>query len=127
LVRSGRALMARSVRSASMQLRRMRPAKPPSVDEASQHPGVPAWLNARWMGAVALRLLRRPGLWLVAGRQLWDLAPRGWWRRRPYLPLPAPDYLRFRLQTMYGAADHAPDPADLVRWLAWCRSQKAHC
>ena len=26
---------------------------------------------------------------------------------------------------MYGAADHRPEPADLVRWLEWCRDHMA--
>jgi hypothetical protein len=76
---------------------------------------------------VVVLLARRPALWSVAVRQLFQLAARDWWRRAPFLPLPAPDYLRFRLQTMYGGNDHAPEPQDLVRWLAWCRSQKANC
>ena len=32
------------------------------------------------------------------------LARPGWWRRPPFLPLPAPDYLRFRMETAYGGA-----------------------
>ena len=59
----------------------------------------------------------RPWLWGVALR----LAPRGWWRRRPYLPLPDPAYVRFRSITMYGDATHAPEPDDLVTYLQWCR------
>lgn len=50
------------------------------------------------------------------------LAPPGWWRRPPFLPLPAPDYLRFRMETAYGGAgDQEPDPGDLVTYLRWCR------
>jgi len=66
-------------------------------------------------------LLRRPDLWPVAVREARRLAPDRWWRRPPFLPVPPPAYRRFRLQTMYGSADHPPDPADLVRWLEWCR------
>jgi len=51
------------------------------------------------------------------------LAAPGWWRRAPFLPLPSPDYLRFRLQTAYGGAgDRAPEPEDIVTYLRWCRS-----
>ena len=35
-------------------------------------------------------------------------------------PLPDPDYLRFRLETQYGAGGR-PDPRDLVAYLEWCR------
>lgn len=61
------------------------------------------------------------------------MAPDGWWRRAPYLPLPSPAYLRFRLVTAYGA-DGTPTAADgrdaaevtgedLVTYLSWCRSR----
>ncbi|HZQ29047.1 MAG TPA: hypothetical protein VFA94_15225 [Acidimicrobiales bacterium] len=63
----------------------------------------------------------RPWLWPVAVVQLFALAPRGWWRRRPFLPLPDPDYLAFRLQTMYGDTTHQPEPGDVVAYLEWCR------
>jgi len=55
-------------------------------------------------------------------RQVRRLTQPGWWRRPPFLPLPPPDYLRFRLETAYGGAgDRAPDPADVVTYLRWCR------
>ena len=55
-------------------------------------------------------------------RQAFALAQPGWWRRPPFLPLPAPDYLRFRLETAYGGAGDGPiDPGDLVTYLRWCR------
>lgn len=64
----------------------------------------------------------RPTLWRTAVRQLLVLAPPGWWREPPRLPLPDPAYLRFRMQTMYGDADHEPEPDDLVTYLRWCRA-----
>jgi non-ribosomal peptide synthetase component F len=66
---------------------------------------------------VILAVVIRPWLW----RSALALAPPGWWRRRPFLPLPDPDYAAFRLQTMYGDAGHAPEPADVVTYLDWCR------
>ena len=56
--------------------------------------------------------------------QLFELAPRGWWRRWPPVPSPDPDYLRFRLQTMYGDPEHEPEPEDLVTYLKWCRGYR---
>lgn len=56
--------------------------------------------------------------------QLFALAPRGWWRRRPFLPLPDNDYLAFRLQTMYGDPEHVPAPDDVVAYLKWCRTMR---
>jgi hypothetical protein len=65
-------------------------------------------------------LVRRPGLWPTALRQAGRLARPRWWRRPPFLPLPDPDYLRFRLETQYGATGRI-EPGDLVVYLEWCR------
>ena len=72
-------------------------------------------------------VLRHPDVWPVAVRQALRLAPGGWWRRAPFLPVPDPDYLRFRMVTAYGGdgrADDAGDAAaeDLVTYLRWCRA-----
>jgi hypothetical protein len=61
-------------------------------------------------------------LWGTAARQVVVLARPGWWRRWPLLPLPDQAYLRFRMVTHYGDPDHAPEPADVVSYLQWCRS-----
>ena len=74
-----------------------------------------------WTSAAAAVAVR-PQLWPTAFRQMFRLAQRGWWRRKPFLPLPDRDYLRFRLQTQYGDGSHEPDPRDLVAYLEWCRS-----
>lgn len=68
----------------------------------------------------ALAVARRPRLWPTGLRMYRRTVPAGWWRAKPFLPVPDRDYLAFRLQTEYGAAD-APDPADVVRYLEWCR------
>ena len=78
-----------------------------------------------WLGPVARAVAVRPGLWWTAVRQIWALAPNGWWRRRPWLPVPDPAYLRFRLVTQYGDAGHAPEPGDVVAYLHWCRAYRA--
>ena len=43
--------------------------------------------------------------------------------RAPFLPLPDPDYVRFRLQTAYGPHG-SPAGDDLVAYLNWCREFK---
>jgi hypothetical protein len=65
-------------------------------------------------------LAAHPTLWPTAVAQAHRLAPAGWWRRAPFLPLPDPEYVRFRLETQYGA-HHDPEPQDLVTYLRWCR------
>ncbi|MDQ6697620.1 MAG: hypothetical protein M3Z46_09220 [Actinomycetota bacterium] len=64
-------------------------------------------------------MARHPSLWATAAGQVLRLATPGWWRRRPFLPLPDPAYLAFRLETAYGD-DRRPDPADVVTYLRWC-------
>jgi hypothetical protein len=75
-----------------------------------------------WARAVAA-VIARPVLWPTAARQWMRATPRGWWRRPPFLPRPSRDYLRFRLETQYGA-DGAPAPRDLVTYLEWCRAEQ---
>jgi len=70
---------------------------------------------------VGVALAARPGLWPTAVRQARRLAPTGWWHRSPFLPLPARDYLRFRLITQYGDDERRPVPADVLNYLTWCR------
>lgn len=73
----------------------------------------------RWWIATALVVLRHPDLWATAVGTALRLADPRWWRRPPFLPLPDRDYLAFRLETQYGAAD--PDPHDVVPYLRWVR------
>ncbi|MBI2708311.1 MAG: hypothetical protein HYX34_01250 [Actinobacteria bacterium] len=80
-------------------------------------------LPAGWGRAVAA-VARRPRLWRAGLRQARRLAPTGWWRRPPYLPLPAPEWVAFRLETMYGDADHPIEPGDVVAWLRWSARQR---
>lgn len=77
-----------------------------------------------WVLRAAPAVAVRPVLWPTALRQLRIMAPAGWWRRRPYLPLPAPAYLEFRLKTAYGD-DRAPEVADVITYLHWCRAWPA--
>ena len=75
----------------------------------------PGWIRA------FLAVVARPHLWPIAARQALRIARPRWWARPPFLPVPDADYLRFRLETAYGATI-APRPADLVAYLEWCRA-----
>ncbi len=70
---------------------------------------------------IAGAVVRHPSLWPVAVRQWRRTVPAGWWRRSPFLPVPAPEYLRFRLLTQYGDTEADVSGADVVNYLAWCR------
>ena len=74
------------------------------------------------LAAVILAVAVRPGLWLTAVRQVFVLARPGWWHRLPFLPLPDPEYLAFRLQTAYGDSSAPLQPHDVVTYLHWCRA-----
>lgn len=70
---------------------------------------------------IGVAVLRRPALWATAVRQARRTAPPGWWRRRPFVPVPSGEYLRFRLLTQYGDAEARPAPADAIAYLEWCK------
>lgn len=77
--------------------------------------------------AIIGAVLVKPSLWLTAVRQVALLAPRGWWKRAPFLPVPRTDYLEFRLVTQYGGNHGEPRdeirPVDVVNYLQWCKEE----
>ncbi|MEE9414073.1 MAG: hypothetical protein V3V01_02240 [Acidimicrobiales bacterium] len=78
-------------------------------------------MRVSWFFPVGAELLRRPALWSTAVRQLFALAPNKWWRRAPFLPIPDPAYLDFRMQTAYGDSEAGPMPDDVVTYLRWVK------
>jgi hypothetical protein len=74
------------------------------------------------MVTVVTAVLVRPKLWLPALGAVRRLAAPGWWRRRPFLPLPDGRLWGFRMVTAYGRSDAAPDADDVVSYLEWCRT-----
>ncbi len=75
--------------------------------------------------SVLLSVFLRPVLWPTAISQMFRLAPTGWYRRPPFLPLPSSQYLDFRLMTQYGGESstlaQGPLPRDVIHYLRWCR------
>jgi hypothetical protein len=51
----------------------------------------------------------------------WSMRRRGWLRRPPFLPLPPPEYLRWRMYTAYGDEAAVPPAADVLRFARWRR------
>lgn len=49
----------------------------------------------------------------------WRFRRNHWYARPPFLPLPARDYLRWRMYTAYGDADAVPPVADVIRYARW--------
>ncbi|MBC8364034.1 MAG: hypothetical protein H8E59_03420 [Actinobacteria bacterium] len=82
-------------------------------------------MSASLLVRITAAVLVRPRLWVTALRQAHRLAPRGWWRRPPFLPLPDRGYSAFRQVTQYGDPGHPPEVGDILVWLDWCRSLPA--
>ena len=79
--------------------------------------------NVRLPASAVVAVVQRPWLWTTAIGAALGLAPAGWWRRAPFLPLPDTDWLHFRIVTAYGGAGDTPMQArDLVAWLEWKHS-----
>jgi hypothetical protein len=89
-----------------------------SGDASTPLPPPSFWVHTAWL------VVLRPRLWVSALRQGRRLVGRGWWRRRPFLPVPDAAYLRFRFETQYGSAA-PPRPHDVLTYLEWCREMDA--
>ena len=68
---------------------------------------------------LALRAIRRPATGAALLRVAWRFRRRHWWRRFPFLPLPATDYVRWRMHTAYGDYDTVPPTDDVERYARW--------
>lgn len=53
---------------------------------------------------------------LVVG---WRFRRNRWYLRFPFLPLPARDYVRWRMYTAYGDYDAVPPVDDVIRYARW--------
>jgi len=51
----------------------------------------------------------------------WSMRRRGWPFRPPFLPLPPPEYVRWRMYTAYGSESAVPPADDVVRFARWRR------
>jgi len=56
---------------------------------------------------------------IEAIRTAWAMRSQRWWSRRPPVPLPDRDYLRWRSYTAYGDPNAAIVLSDLRSFLAW--------
>ncbi|HJU90809.1 MAG TPA: hypothetical protein VJ672_15575 [Gemmatimonadaceae bacterium] len=74
---------------------------------------------ARLTTALALRALANPALAVDLLRVAWRFRSRDWWRRPPFLPLPAREYVRWRMHTAYGDHDAVPPVDDVIRYARW--------
>ncbi len=88
-------------------------------------PGV-SWVTMSWVH-LSLRLAARAALRPALARALlvvaWRFRDRRWWRRAPFLPLPAREYVRWRMYTAYGDAEAIPPVDDVIRYARWAAAR----
>lgn len=70
---------------------------------------------------LAGRALLRPRLALDLLATAWAFRRRHWFRIAPFLPLPDPTYLRWRMYTAYGDEGAVPPAEDVIRFARWRR------
>lgn len=78
-------------------------------------------VSTGWLARAALALARRHQPRGASRSSCVNAVSQRPGRRRPFLPLPDPAYLRFRLQTQYGD-DRPAEPGDVITYLHWCRA-----
>lgn len=75
------------------------------------------------MLSLVLKLIPRALINPALARDLlivaWRFRRVAWYARFPFLPLPARDYLRWRMYTAYGDHDAVPPVADVIRYARW--------
>jgi hypothetical protein len=69
--------------------------------------------------ALAARSIRSPGTGVALVRVAWRFRRRGWFKKFPFLPIPAREYVRWRMHTAYGRDDAVPPVDDVVRYARW--------
>jgi hypothetical protein len=70
------------------------------------------------------RAARQPPLAAALLRVAWRFRARGWYRRFPFLPLPAREYLRWRMYTAYGDANAVPPAEDVAKYARWAARER---
>jgi len=82
---------------------------------------------ASWLGLTArltLRGVRSPSTGLALLRVGWRFRARDWYARFPFLPVPARDYLKWRMYTAYGDENTIPPAEDVVRYARWAAGRR---
>lgn len=78
------------------------------------------------LGSMLLLAVRRPHRIPAIVGLGWAFRARGWYRRFPFVPWPPSDYLRWRMDTAYGAPDATPPLEELERFVVWASRMRAH-
>jgi hypothetical protein len=76
----------------------------------------------RWLRlavTLTVRAIRNPRLASDLIRVSWRFRPNDWYRRFPFLPVPDPTYLRWRMYTAYGDYNAVPSAREVERYARW--------
>jgi hypothetical protein len=73
---------------------------------------------------LTLRALTNPLLAADLVRVAWRFRHRLWYKRFPFLPLPATSYVRWRMYTAYGDEAAVPSADDVVNFARWAARQR---
>jgi len=76
-----------------------------------------SWL--RLVLALVPRAIVRPVLAVDLARVAWRFRRRDWYVRLPFLPVPAGDYVRWRMYTAFGSGEATPSARDVERYARW--------
>jgi hypothetical protein len=73
----------------------------------------------RLSAVLAWRSVLNPKTGAALLRTGWRFRSRDWYRRFPFVPMPAREYLRWRMYTAYGDEQFVPPANDVVRYARW--------
>ena len=73
----------------------------------------------RLSAVLAWRSVLNPKTGVALLRTGWRFRSRDWYRHFPFVPMPARDYLRWRMYTAYGDEQFVPPADDVVRYARW--------
>jgi hypothetical protein len=73
---------------------------------------------------LAVRAVFRPALALALARVAWRFRSRNWYAHFPFLPVPDPTYVKWRMHTAYGDYDAVPSADDVERYARWATSEE---
>ena len=70
---------------------------------------------------LTLRAMMNPRLALDLSKLVWAFRRRRWWAQGPFLPIPDPTYVHWRMYTAYGDERAVPPLDDVIRFARWRR------
>ena len=71
--------------------------------------------------ALSVRAVVNPRVALDLLSLAWSMRRRGWYARAPFLPVPPPEYIKWRMYTAYADEAAVPPVDDVIRFARWRR------